>query len=452
MSDSSSTYAALQVLRDVETESLERKPGCRPTDSSSGEEHAPASSCLARACSTVGRVACITAVACLFVACMLYFSMAMVLAKQAVRPEARINDARIPPPAYPREMACGNCGAGNKSDDEINRCTEPCFGLDYVLEWERLAAQLDYAAVHFTSREGPRGEAPVRLQGWWLAPAKVPAQKKGLAPRIVVMHGRGGNANDCSVQSTCFLLRSMGFGCLTPNARDAGTSGSSSHPKQLTAGYDYAMDVLGAWDYARRDPHGILGGALPASKVGIMGPQAVAIAFALERRIAGAWFDSALVQGVEHLIDTRYKYLSFLEPLLTYPIKVFARELAQPLDYYKPLEMLKNCSTEVRRKIGISHSSLDDLYPVEEANTAVDVLTGLPSCYEVDVFIPPANCDGVTHRTATLQYPDDMRNKLCRFWNYVFGDYDNHCDLSRAPPLEENSPEHFWRSTIEPDV
>eukprot|EP00929_Paragymnodinium_shiwhaense_P118571 TRINITY_DN90485_c0_g1_i1.p1 TRINITY_DN90485_c0_g1~~TRINITY_DN90485_c0_g1_i1.p1 ORF type:complete len:477 (-),score=51.28 TRINITY_DN90485_c0_g1_i1:150-1580(-) len=392
---------------------------------------------------------CTICAGCALCCCAVFFGIAIVSAKKMLEPQgAALNSALIEPPDYPRSMACGYCGAGKKTNQQLSQCVEPCFGLDYVLQWELLAKNHHYEAVKFPSRPGPRGEPAVTLSAWWLpGDSLMVAPNAVAAPRIVVMHGRGGNANDCSVQSTCFLLRSMGFSCLTPNARDAGTSGSSTHPDYLTAGYDYAMDVLGAWDYAVQDPDGLLGGALPPGKVGIMGPQAVAIAFGLERKMSGVWLDSALFRGLDHAIDDSFSWLGFLAPLISGPTKFFAHRFSGgTVDYYDPLELLKNCSSEKRRKVAISQGSLDNVYSIAEANSAIDVVGGLPNCYEVDVFLPPEDCDGVRHRTEAFQYPDHTRKKLCRFWSYVFKEYNNTCGLDSVSPLERFPPSAYWKA------
>lgn len=45
-------------------------------------------------------------------------------------------------------------------------------------------------------------------------------------------------ANLGKVQMTCFHLRSLGYSCLTPSARDFGLSGASTHPDIVTWGFD----------------------------------------------------------------------------------------------------------------------------------------------------------------------------------------------------------------------
>merc|ERR1712224_69974 len=99
------------------------------------------------------------------------------------------------------------------------------------------------------------------------------------------------------------------------------------------------------------------------------------------------------------------------------------------MDYYKPLELLKKCTPGHRRKVSISHGYFDEVVPIKEADRAINILGGMPDCYEMTVFTPPQDCDGVRHGAIMLQYPDHMRKKLCRFWGYVFEEYNNSCGL-----------------------
>merc|ERR1739848_773185 len=62
----------------------------------------------------------------------------------------------------------------------------------------------------------------------------------------------------------------MGFSVLLNNIRGVGYSENTT-AGITTWGYAYHFDLLGAWDYLKQDPDSILGGQLPASKVGIMG-------------------------------------------------------------------------------------------------------------------------------------------------------------------------------------
>eukprot|EP00439_Symbiodinium_sp_Y106_P080974 s510_g19.t2 len=336
--------------------------------------------------------------------------------------------AQTTPAEFPRYNSCGGCEEGNKSDDDLRQCIHPCYNLSFVLSWERYNKDHEFRLVYFPSRAGPRGEVPVNISAWWL-----PAPPRGgkPAPRIVAMHGVGANCNHCGVQSTCYLLRSMGFSCLTPSARDAGLSGPSSHPDILSWGYDYHLDTLGGWDYAVEDPDGLLGGPLPADQVGIMGfskgAYETAIALGLEQRIPGAWLDSGPYAGLFGMI------VSTVAP---YVGSFFGDILARG-DVFDPLKLLSNCTAgEKKRQVLVAHGTLDDTVPTRYSAMAIEVLSGEPRCYEVRTYTPPAYCNGASHHQEMWEFPDDTRHKLCSFWSRTFDRDPALCGLGKLPSFQ----------------
>ncbi|CAE7367910.1 unnamed protein product [Symbiodinium natans] len=310
-----------------------------------------------------------------------------------------------------------------------------------VLNWERYNKDHGFKLVYFPSRAGPRGEAPVNISAWWL-----PAPSRGgkPAPRIVVMHGVGANCNHCGVQSTCYLLRSMGFSCLTPSARDAGLSGPSSHPDIMSWGYDYHLDTLGGWDYAVGDPDGLLGGSVPPDKVGVMGFSKGAyessIAFGLEQRIPGAWLDSGPYAGLFGMIVATVAPIvgNFFGDILARGVFAFATFFSgHRVDVYDPMKLLANCTAgDKKRQVLIAHGTLDDTVPVEYSAMAIEVLSGAPHCYEVRTYTPPAYCNGATHHQEMWEFPDDTRQKLCSFWSRTFEQDPAHCGLGKLPSFQ----------------
>merc|ERR1719284_176859 len=118
--------------------------------------------------------------------------------------------------------------------------------------------------VNYTSRP-VAGVETIMLRGWWL-----PAPNSTNGPRIVLQHGFTSNSNKFRITTLSYLLRAMGFSVLLNNFRDHCYSDDTEHEMD-TWGHAYPEDMLGAWDYARTDPDGKLGGALGADKVGIQG-------------------------------------------------------------------------------------------------------------------------------------------------------------------------------------
>lgn len=331
-------------------------------------------------------------------------------------------DPLMPPTKYPRNNNCAGCKEGHKTDAELADCAGPCYGLKFILEWERLSEEAGFKLVHFQSRKGPRGEPRVNLSAWWLPPPSDVGVDPRTAPRIVAMHGLGSNYNHCGVQATCFLLRQLGFGCLAPTVRDYGLSGKSQHPDTLSWGYDYPMDLLGAWDYAVNDLDGALGGALPSNKVGVMGfskgALGVAIAFAMEPAIPAVWLDSGPYSGLHGMIDAVVRpYLGFATPLAAEPVWWGAKYFAQtPLDYYMPMPMLANCSRP-QRGTALSQGLYDSDVPIGETSRLALLLAGLPECYSVTMYTPPEYCNTFTHHQEMWEFPDDTRKVLCEFWS-----------------------------------
>jgi len=354
-------------------------------------------------------------------------------------------DPHLTPKQFPRYSSCGGCREGNKTNEEIEKCIKPCYNLSFVLEWERFNAEYGYELVYFPSRPGPQGEPSVNISAWWL-PA--PPTARGPAPRIVVLHGVGSNNNHCGVQATCFLLRSIGFSCLTPSARDNGLSGSSTHPEITSWAYDYHLDALGAWDYAVEDPDGVLGGPLPPSKVGLMGfskgALETAIAFGIEQRAPGAWLDSGPYGGLFGMIQSVLsqgigrRLGDFLARIVFFWAKIFT---GNRVDVLKPLVLLHNCTPGNVRNVLIAQSTLDAVVPIKYAGIAISTLSGLPSCYSVRTFTPPQYCNGATHHQEMWEFPDDTRRKLCDFWSSTFKQDAALCNLENQPDFQTWSPE-----------
>eukprot|EP00440_Ansanella_granifera_P006292 gb/GFBE01006822.1/.p1 GENE.gb/GFBE01006822.1/~~gb/GFBE01006822.1/.p1 ORF type:complete len:488 (+),score=58.24 gb/GFBE01006822.1/:1-1464(+) len=367
--------------------------------------------------------------------------------KQVAMSQQRANeqDPHMTPVQFPRYSSCGGCKEGYKTDDELKACIEPCYNLSFVTTWEKFTKDNGYKLVYFPSRPGPKGEPPVNISAWWL-PAP-PRADGSPAPRIVVLHGLASNNNHCGVQSTCYMLRAIGFSCLAPSVRDFGLSEKSSHPAVLTWGYDYHLDLLGGWDYAVNDPDGVLGGKLPTDKVGIMGfskgALGASIAFGIETRIPGAWLDSGPYGGLKSMIyDTVGPYLGPLAGLLAEPVFWSASYFAGGrLDTVDPLEVLAECRfPKVQRQVAISQSAIDDVVPIKYAQQAVAVLSGLPDCYKVMVYTPPEFCNGARHHQEMWEFPDDMRAKLCHFWSGTFNQDRALCRLESQPVFQKWSP------------
>lgn len=306
--------------------------------------------------------------------------------------------------------------------------------------------------VSLVSRPGDKGQKQVNLTAWWL-PAK-----NSSAPRVVVVHGGDANFNHWTVQTLSYLLRSLGFAVLLPSLRDHGSSGMS--PSDGAAwGWDYYLDVLGAWDYAASDPEGKLGGGVGDGQVGLvgigLGGFAALMALGLEPRIPAAWVDSAvfdlrrLLQSritaeLEGLVkDTRAEpaaWLSpYLAPLFSWATWRYAEFAAgADLDHMSPAKALKSPVLKTR-SVAIVHSKHDDKVPKSESDLLVDFLDSNDKYEAEELYFVPSFCGRETHAVTHFWRPDVYRDKLCIFWSDVFGTGHSQCNQDDLPDLESVS-------------
>jgi len=304
-------------------------------------------------------------------------------------------------------------------------------------EMIRFNSEHDWKLVSFPSRQGKSGQQMVSLKAWWL-PVKDPK-----AARVVVVHGNDADFNHFSVQTVAYLLRSIGFAVLLPNLRDHGNSGSSEH-RTVGWGWDYHLDVLGAWDYAVNDPQGMLGAKMPESSVGIMGfglgAFAASIALGLESRIPAVWLDSAIFRPREVLRSHISRIVGPFAPAFTgvawkigsiiagvnithlTPESVFSHELPAPNE----------------RDVFISHNRQDSNIPANQADEFANMFARLTTNIKiVEIYSPHARgCGGDGHSILPIWRPDKFRLKLCEFWSGVFRRFANECHLDDLPKFD----------------
>jgi len=351
-------------------------------------------------------------------------------------------------------------------------------GAPIVEEMDGLNDALLWKMVTFPSRKSDDGAKFLEnLEGWWL-----PAQKAD-APRIVLVHDSDTNFNHWTVHTVAYLLRSMGFGVLIPSLRDHGSSPRSDHPDTVGWGWDYHLDVLGAWDLAVRD-NGELGGAVPGSKVGILGlgfGGFVALnAFGMEQNIPAVWLDSApldprrvlhshIVQQLEgDLTYIASKFASAKKWVVekikkgnkTFPVHVesiattsanlapWFTEVAWrwakhkspvSLDAVTPVKVLqppeKGEDAPPRRIVAVVHGEKDTVVPSSESRGLI-VAVELNGYVTVNVtYRPQSICGDDTHVVSHMWGPNAYREKLCEFWSDVFP-HAVDCNALDVPDLE----------------
>lgn len=312
-------------------------------------------------------------------------------------------------------------------------CTST-YLIEEMAEFNRRHA---WELVHFPSRQGELGQEDVSLDAWWL-----PASDSQ-APRIVVVHGNGGNFNDWSVQLPAYFLRSMGFAVLLPNLRGFGSSEAAS--AQVTWGWAYQLDVLGAWDYLRRDPDQRLGGALPPEKVGIQGVSlgafAASVAAGIDPRVPGVWLDTPIYDPQNlMLFQLRRIVGTFLAPFFVRVAWLFANQFAGvQLDAFTPAKVLPSSRQEpgaAACNVGVVADLQDSAVPVSEAELLVQLLrSGATPAYEVlaDDKAGVSRCGRENHLVLPVWAPDAYREKLCHFWAATFGLSEGECHLEDLP-------------------
>lgn len=323
---------------------------------------------------------------------------------------------------------------------------DSCARDDLKEEMKRYSGNRSWKIVKFESRRGMHGQETLQLAAWWL-PVDDPK-----APRIVIQHGNNVNANDRTVQSVAYLLRSIGFACLLPNLRDHGLS-LPSHHGSVGWGYDYHLDLLGAWDYAVRDPSGFLGGAADASLVGVlgfsMGGFVVSNAFGLEQRVPGAWVDSGVFNPKEELYFIMFSHMGSLAKLFIDSAWFFA-ERAAGVDLmlhtpgttlprsHRPRQRGRFVFSPQRRFVAVAQGLEDDLVPPSQSDRLVELLETYPDWYAVaGKYYMSVSCRGNTHCVMQTMFPAMYRHNLCDFWSGVFQRSPELCGLAGLPKFEE---------------
>lgn len=269
----------------------------------------------------------------------------------------------------------------------------------------------------------------VDLVGWWL-PA--PGHNKD-TPRIVLQHGFTANSNKHRYMYFAFLLRKLGYSVLSNNLRDHCYSGDSkAHIVQW--GHAYPFDTLGAWDYARTDPDGKLGGALSASKVGVagmsMGGFITNNVFGLEGDVPGVWVDSppftpetGFAWGLKNTL-AKMGAPGFIADIFASPVwaGVEAAGQAKGVDIMENLPE-KNLpkGPDTKRPIFWSGNKDDDTVAFADGAMLAKVIKKYPKKYNLQTWEQAGDCNGGAHCEDHIRNPQEYLSKMCKFWKALFG-------------------------------
>jgi pimeloyl-ACP methyl ester carboxylesterase len=329
------------------------------------------------------------------------------------------------------------CGIVNSlAEFEETGCGSPCFSAELMKEMHAFNGEHPGKLVSYSSRDH-EGVQKIALEGWWL-PAPSEKSSDVPAPRIVLQHGFQANSNYFRPLLAAYMLRRLGFSVLVNNFRDHGYSDNSSvHIDEWGDAYPY--DLLGAWDYARTDPDGVLGGEMPSDKVGIQGFSKGAFtclnAFGLEEDVPAAWVDSPpFTPKVVFAHGARKQMaemgIAFMAPLLVDPVwdRVEDEALSRGVDLNENLpEKVLPRGPDRERPVYVVGNEDDDTVPIGELERLLTLLEEYPAKYRVSSWVTEGSCHGEDHCAAHLKEFDEYSKRMCEFWKSSFGISTESC-------------------------
>lgn len=327
-------------------------------------------------------------------------------------------------------------------------CLEPCVDASIMFDMQKLNEELPSKLVSYPSRTAS-GFETVQLQGLWL-PADA-SKFPGPRPRIVVQHGFQANMNEFRQQFVAFILRSLGFDLLLNNFRDHCRS-DHSRERVFHWGDAYPFDTLGAWDYAKDDPDGLLGGSMDASKVGILGFSKGGFntlnALGLEGEIPGVWVDSApsepkTVYGYGLELFLKGYGIDFLTPLVLEPAWAIilhnGRAAGVDMEKHLPATTLP-LGPDTKRPVYMVQNIPDTTVPKREAEKLKQILEKYPEKYNLsNVWLLDKVCKNVDHCANHLSKLAEYKYRLCSFFASLF---DLSLDLCLSPTKDAGHTGH----------
>lgn len=300
---------------------------------------------------------------------------------------------------------------------------------------ERLEAQnrrLGWRLVTFKARDG-----------WPVTALWLPSAVRH-APRVVIAHPGLSNHLDSAVQAMAYFLRSMNISVLAPNLRHHGNA--DDYGRRVLRWQHQEEDLLGAWDYAVRDPLGVLGGPLDDRLVGLsgfdFGGLAAQIAFAREPRIS-----SLMLDGAVH--DIRILVRQFVQERVPWGLtwmfdeqawvrckEILSRDLDKDINVKQLL-----LSREVTGSVAVIHSDQDTFVPPLQRHLLVEDLLKTRSKILMQWYPTFERSDTCLMRPESyMDFPSEYTSFLCTFWSKAFdGPYMSTTSFTRcrdfsAPP------------------
>lgn len=320
----------------------------------------------------------------------------------------------------------------------FTNCGTSCCDCNEIPLYRTLQAKAGGFSVRIRSRKKEGMEDAV-LSAWWL-PAPDAGSNVSDSPVVIVQHGMKGSHKDGRPNMIAYLLRTAGFSVLLPSLRDHGSSTRTNHASQGW-GYDYPLDILGAFDYVATDPDNKLGGPRPRSKIGIlglsMGSYAASGAFGLDGDIPALWVDGVITKPKDILVSVSPFTKTWAQMIL--PITWSVAKGRAPVDFalHGPENTLKT-GPKTNRPVMVAGSTDDTNTPswmmhdfIESVKDAGD------GKYSVTKWeVTAGYCTGVIggkeecsllqeigqsctfkHNIMMWTNTQEYRQKLCDFWS-----------------------------------
>jgi len=379
-----------------------------------------------------------------------YFGLVHVMTGMAIKDFLNIDDKWVEEYCGEQHLTMKNMtdnlwwpGCDLVVDGDFSKCKGGCIKQQTMDDIDAFNEKYGGKLVSYKSRPG-KGEKDkdldvVTLTGWWL-PAP---NHKADTPRIVVQHGFTSNSNKHRTMFFAYQLRKIGFSVLVNNLRDHCYS-EDSKERVVQWGHAYPYDLLGAWDYAVKDPDNNMGGSIGDDKVGIvgfsMGAFITTTVFGLEGRVPAVWVDappfsplggfkvgaSAAMAGMG---------IGFLADVIIPPVwanlEAAAKEHGVDINENTPESALPK-GPDTKRPIQWVGNKGDVTVAFADGAKLAAVLKKNDKKYKASKWDLEGSCNGETHCEDHIRIPDEYEAKLCSFWTEVFGLKESSCGLEEA--------------------
>jgi dipeptidyl aminopeptidase/acylaminoacyl peptidase len=252
-----------------------------------------------------------------------------------------------------------------------------------------------FEAVRFPSRQ-----AELEIDGWYVEAGPD-------APAVVITHGLNSCKRSYDVLTVGGMLWQAGFNVLLIDVRDSGES--EIEDMRSSVGSEEHLDVLGAWDWLRREK------GIPAERIGLlghsMGAATTLIAFSQEPGVVAAWADSPFANLSQAIGEelARNNIPAFLKPGGLLMARVVAGD---NLTTYDPEDAVRSVGD---RHLFILHGTADERIAVHHSEQMAALAE--QSGGDVTVWIVP----GVGHVQTTWLRTEEYQERLIAFFGDALG-------------------------------